>query len=80
MDELRYLTHLTYENFFYIAFTATFSGDNKNSLGLTGMETLELVLDVPEGTKVVLNKKDLGQRSQLWRVNADGLIEHEGSR
>jgi hypothetical protein len=79
MDDLGYVSQLTYENFFYIAFTATFTRDGGRSIGRSGMESLELVLDV-DGTKVILNKKEQGKRSQLWRVNADGLIEHEGSR
>jgi vacuolar protein sorting-associated protein 13D len=84
MDDLRYSSHLTYENFFYIAFTATFpSAETLCGIPIrSGMGNLELVLDVPEGNsnKVVLRKKQNGNRSQLWRVNADGLIEHEGSR
>lgn len=77
MDDLRYMSHLTYENFFYIGFTATFPVDG--SIGRSGMESLELVLDV-EGVNVILTKKEQGKRSQLWRVSAEGLIEHEGSR
>jgi len=64
MDKLGCMSYLTYENFFYIAFT----GAGRN-----------LVLDVPEGTRVVLREKEDGSRTQLWRVNSDGLIEHDGS-
>lgn len=79
MDDLRYMAQLTYENFFYIGFTATFTAEPGLSIGKSAMESLELVLDV-DGTKVILNKKEQGKRSQLWRVSAEGLIQHEGSR
>ncbi|CAG7684383.1 unnamed protein product [Allacma fusca] len=78
MDNLGFASHLTYENFFYIAFTATFPVEDLTRTPTVGMESLQLVLDV-EGNKIILRPKENGKRSQLWRVNADGLIEHEGS-
>jgi hypothetical protein len=43
------------------------------------VERQQLVLDVPEGTRVVLNRKEKGARSQLWRMTGDGQLQHEGS-
>ncbi len=64
LNGLGIVGHMTYENFFYIALTATFPKDevNGSGLGVSGMETLHMVLDVPEGTKVVLRKKEPGNR------------------
>lgn len=62
MNALGLVAHLTYENFFYVAFVATFPRDEGEWLGVSGMETLQLVLDVPEGSKVVLRKKETGNR------------------
>ncbi|ODN01813.1 Vacuolar protein sorting-associated protein 13D [Orchesella cincta] len=82
MDALGSTACITYENFFYIALTATFPPEEEGDVIVgIGMEALHLVLEVPIGTtKVTLAKKEPGKLSQLWRVNADGLIEHEGSR
>ncbi|CAB3365707.1 Hypothetical predicted protein [Cloeon dipterum] len=71
---------LTYDNFIYIAMTWTFppeSGDACNSR--IEMQCQQLVLDVPEGNRVVLRKKEHGCRSQLWRLTVDGHLQHEGS-
>lgn len=45
------------------------------------VECQQLVLDVPDPTtgKVMLSRKQAGQRSQLWRMTADGHLQHEGS-
>ena len=43
------------------------------------MESQQLVLDVPEGSRVVLSRKEKGARSQLWRMTGDGQLQHEGS-
>jgi hypothetical protein len=43
------------------------------------VESQQLVLDVPEGTKVILNRKEKGARSQLWRMTGEGQLQHEGS-
>jgi len=37
------------------------------------------VLDVPEGSRVVLSKKSGAKRSQLWRMTSTGMLQHEGS-
>jgi vacuolar protein sorting-associated protein 13D len=39
----------------------------------------QLVLDVPEGSRVVIGKKSEAKRSQLWRMTSTGLLQHEGS-
>ncbi|CAL4063499.1 unnamed protein product, partial [Meganyctiphanes norvegica] len=78
---------LTYENFIYIAFTATFKkrgrkGSGKSeevTLDPTSVECQQLVLDVPEGTRVTLARKEIGRRSQLWRMTSTGMLQHEGS-
>ncbi|KAG1679364.1 Vacuolar protein sorting-associated protein 13D [Nymphon striatum] len=67
--------NLYYENFIYIAFTGTFHKDGKKYYD----ECEELVLDAPHGTKIVLSKKEPGNRSQLWRMNMQSQLEHEGS-
>lgn len=73
---------LTYENFIYIAFTATFrreggSGDANDPLDV---QSQQLVLDVPDGSgRVVLSRKQFGARSQLWRMTSEGQLQHEGS-
>ena len=67
-------SELTYENFIYLAFTATFQA----AKGRGGVDE-ELVLDVPEGSRVVLGKKSAAKRSQLWRMTSTGLLQHEGS-
>ncbi|KAM7310382.1 vacuolar protein sorting-associated protein 13D isoform X1 [Ixodes scapularis] len=73
---------LYYENFFYIAFSGTFQeprGVLKLQSTPKDVKCQELVLDVPQGTRVVINKKELGKRSQLWRMTSTGMLQHEGS-
>ena len=67
---------LTYENFIYIALTCSFQF---NWSDLEQTENSELVLDVPEGTRIVLGKKSGAKRSQLWRMTSIGMLQHEGS-
>ena len=64
---------LTYENFIYIVMTCTFQH------GWDDSESAELVLDVPEGSRIVLSSKSGAKRSQLWRMTSTGMIQHEGS-
>ena len=64
---------LTYENFIYIVMTATFQ------LDWEAEDSAELVLDVPEGSRIVLSSKSGAKRSQLWRMTSTGMIQHEGS-
>ena len=72
--------NLTYENFIYIAFSGTFR--NVSSIGKDiydyDIESQQLVLTVVDG-RVVLARKQTGDRSQLWRMNKDKQLEHEGS-
>ncbi|KAL1131086.1 hypothetical protein AAG570_012323 [Ranatra chinensis] len=72
---------LTYENFIYIAFTGTFKDYNSGGADALDVECQQLVLDVPDSDscKVVLSRKQHGARSQLWRMTADGHLQHEGS-
>ena len=72
MDKTGPGSELTYENFIYIAMTTTFQ------LGWEDDST-ELVLDVPEGSRIVLGTKSGAKRSQLWRMTSIGMIQHEGS-
>ncbi|XP_077510398.1 vacuolar protein sorting 13D isoform X2 [Amblyomma americanum] len=73
---------LYYENFFYIAFSGTFLEPRtmvKVQPGSKDVKCQELVLDVPQGTRIVINKKEMGKRSQLWRMTSTGMLQHEGS-
>lgn len=70
--------NLTYENFIYIAFSGTF----KNVPAIAydyDIESQQLVLSVVDGGRVVLARKQPGDRSQLWRMNKEKQLEHEGS-
>ncbi|CAG2102262.1 unnamed protein product [Medioppia subpectinata] len=79
--------HLTYENFIYIAFNATFGDEESDDEKVTVSSQFvrdgikrQLVLDVIEGTNlIVLAPKERGKRSQLWRVDSSKRIIHEGS-
>ncbi|XP_063232383.1 intermembrane lipid transfer protein Vps13D [Bacillus rossius redtenbacheri] len=74
---------LTYENFIYIAFTATFrrlQEDGDVRWSPLELESQQLVLEVPAGCSwVVLARKVPGARSQLWRMSGEGQLQHEGS-
>lgn len=71
---------LTYENFIYIGFTHTFENVSNFSSECEefDVKAQQLVLGVI-GNKVVLVKKQQGDRSQLWRMNNEKQLEHEGS-
>lgn len=71
---------LTYENFIYIAFTQTFEGISNSYMDYDeyDVKTQQLVLGVV-GNKVILMKKQPGDRAQLWRMNNEKQLEHEGS-
>lgn len=73
--------NLTYENFIYIAFSGTFKDESKIGGGPYDydLESQQLVLSVVEGGRVVLARKQAGDRAQLWRMNKDKQLEHEGS-
>ena len=68
MNQLGTAGSLSYENFFYIALTATFPRENAAHLNASGMETMELVLDVAVGSKVILAKKEPGKRLVISRA------------
>lgn len=78
MNIFREGNQLYYENFIYIAFTGTYldSSSTTQSHNLSGKE---YVLDVPYGNKIVINKREAGKRSQLWRMTSTGMLQHEGS-
>ncbi|EDW76798.1 uncharacterized protein Dwil_GK18894 [Drosophila willistoni] len=68
---------LTYSNFIYIAFQDTFDrygvSDKKPD-----HKHRQLVLGV-RNRKVVIVERNSGDRSQLWLMNSNGQLEHEGS-
>ncbi|XP_037024186.1 vacuolar protein sorting-associated protein 13D isoform X2 [Bradysia coprophila] len=72
--------NLTYENFIYIAFSETFK--NVSNIGNNSfdydIESQQLVLTVVDG-RVFLARRQPGDRSQLWRMNKEKQLEHEGS-
>ncbi|XP_050076311.1 intermembrane lipid transfer protein Vps13D [Anopheles maculipalpis] len=74
---------LMYENFIYIAFSQTFEMTTGGGIGEEENDRFEvrsqqLVLGVIEG-RVVLVRKQAGDRSQLWRMNNEKQLEHEGT-
>ncbi|XP_055378948.1 intermembrane lipid transfer protein Vps13D [Condylostylus longicornis] len=74
---------LTYSNFIYIAFKETFTTPSisENLFMATEFEAVgcqHLVLGVRD-KKVVLMRKCAGDRSQLWLMNSNEQLEHEGS-
>ena len=80
MTSLKEGNQMTYENFIYICLTVTFATDCPLSTAdALQCASQELVLDVPEGTRVVLSPKEAGKRSQLWRMTGSGMLQHEGS-
>eukprot|EP00794_Sanderia_malayensis_P015340 gene15340-16917_t len=79
---------LYYQNAIFIGFGKTFAPyqcmtddcchGNFVSLN-SNFEDRNLVLDVVDGHRVVLSRKVLHKRSQLWRMNAKGQLLHVGS-
>uniref|UniRef100_A0A182NBT9 UBA domain-containing protein n=1 Tax=Anopheles dirus TaxID=7168 RepID=A0A182NBT9_9DIPT len=65
---------LMYENFIYIAFSQTFD----DGTGVEEVRSQQLVLGVVDG-RVLLVRKQAGDRSQLWRMNNEKQLEHEGT-
>lgn len=82
LRELNTSHTLTYSNFIYIAFKATFScpsiTENLNAYPENSIETQHLVLGVKD-KRVILMRKCAGDRSQLWLMNPMQQLEHEGS-
>ncbi|GFQ85231.1 vacuolar protein sorting-associated protein 13D [Trichonephila clavata] len=80
MNIFREGSQLFYENFIYIIFSGTFLNDNGGTSGVPpNLAGREYVLDVPYNNKVVINKREVGKRSQLWRMTSTGMLQHEGS-
>ncbi|CAE1274656.1 VPS13D [Acanthosepion pharaonis] len=71
---------LCYQNFIFLAATSTFIGDMniKTSSTSHGSASEELVLDAIS-SRIVFKRKELGKRSQLWRMTGEGMLENEGS-
>ncbi|XP_055636021.1 intermembrane lipid transfer protein Vps13D isoform X3 [Toxorhynchites rutilus septentrionalis] len=72
---------LTYENFIYIAFSQTFEVTPSFEFGPLNdfdVKSQQLVLGVVD-SRVMLVRKQAGDRSQLWRMNNEKQLEHEGS-
>ncbi|KAI5737130.1 hypothetical protein M8J76_010314 [Diaphorina citri] len=71
---------LTYENFIYIAFSGTFKHVDTDAFDPLDVYSQQLVLDVVDSSgQVLLNRKEPGKRSQLWRMSSEGQLQHEGS-
>lgn len=68
---------LTYSNFIYIAFHSTFD-QFKRDVDKPDDKYQQLVLGVSD-KRVVIMEKNSGDRSQLWLMNSNGQLEHEGS-
>ncbi|XP_034133792.1 vacuolar protein sorting-associated protein 13D isoform X2 [Drosophila guanche] len=68
---------LTYSNFIYIAFHDTFDRSSEHERKPDQIYQ-QLVLGV-RGKKVIIMEKNSGDRSQLWLMNSNGQLEHEGS-
>lgn len=81
LNELGTSFNLTYENYIYIAFSGTFRSADAiadKDWSDYDIESLELVLTVSDN-RVYLARKQQGNRAQLWRMNQDRQLEHEGS-
>lgn len=81
LNELGTSYNLTYENYIYIAFSGTFRATNAISdkdWSDYDIQSQELVLTVIDN-RVYLARKQQGNRAQLWRMNQDRQLEHEGS-
>jgi len=90
MQDLGGGERLYYYNPIYVVFTHTFSSVDGHICGSfhlrpataaneTSLDLRELVLDVPQGSAVLLRRKEPHKRSQLWRLTGGGLLRHEGS-
>ncbi|XP_028393538.1 vacuolar protein sorting-associated protein 13D-like [Dendronephthya gigantea] len=87
LDKLGEKDKLYYYNAIYIAFTHTLTrseGVVSRSFSMKPVDpsniySEELVLDVPQGTAVILSKKEPYKRTQLWRMTSSGILFNEGS-
>lgn len=81
LNELGTSYNLTYENYIYIAFSGTFrNSDHMADKDWSDYDIVcqEMVLTVVDG-RVYVAKKQQGNRAQLWRMNQERQLEHEGS-
>ncbi|GFN93642.1 vacuolar protein sorting-associated protein 13d, partial [Plakobranchus ocellatus] len=72
LDKLEEGEQLHYENFIYLAATATFDRSWHGP-------TPELVLDCVHNNNILFKRKEKSKRNQLWRMTGSGMLEHEGS-
>ncbi|RUS84448.1 hypothetical protein EGW08_007832 [Elysia chlorotica] len=72
LDKLEEGEQLHYENFIYLAATATFDTSWNGP-------TPELVLDCVHNNNIMFRRKEKSKRNQLWRMTGSGMLEHEGS-
>ncbi|EDV97387.1 GH14723 [Drosophila grimshawi] len=77
IKELNTSKTLTYSNFIYIAFHDTFDQFKRDG-NKPDEKYQQLVLGVND-KRVVIMEKNSGDRSQLWLMNSNGQLEHEGS-
>ncbi|KAL5009744.1 hypothetical protein ScPMuIL_012049 [Solemya velum] len=76
MNKLEEGEQLCYENFIFLGATATFNRQRTAGVDLTGED---LVMDCIHSSYIVFRKKEVGKRSQFWRMTSHGMLEHEGS-
>ncbi|CAH0702102.1 unnamed protein product [Spodoptera exigua] len=81
LDALPAHHQLLYQNFIYVAFSATHPSYSAGARPAQHADDdAVLVLEVPLGsTRVVLARKRYGDRSQLWRRGPNEQLIHEGS-
>ncbi|GFR72193.1 vacuolar protein sorting-associated protein 13D [Elysia marginata] len=72
LDKLEEGEQLHYENFIYLAATATFDRSWNGP-------SPELVLDCVHNNNIMFRRKEKSKRNQLWRMTGSGMLEHEGS-
>ncbi|XP_052810385.1 intermembrane lipid transfer protein VPS13D-like isoform X2 [Mya arenaria] len=73
LDQIGEGTLLCYQSYFFISASATFSRENSFSDAMNS----ELVFDC-EHDFVIFRKKEVGKRSQLWRMTPTNMLENEG--
>ncbi len=67
--------YMYYENFTYIVFS---NGEIKPDELHSSLNSSEFVLTAAN-SKVFIERKESGNRAQLWHLTADGYVIHEGS-
>lgn len=54
--------------------------EDETEFDILDVQQQQLVLDVlPNTDRVILNRKEIGARSQFWRMTSSGQLQHEGS-